>query len=450
VPRFRDDCHSTLNVFCSVADLKDYALKNNFDLKLLRCGRIEVRSLDIDSPNCRYTINEERLTLNRSFGGLFQPPERLPDPASVRQALRAIVWGENDPLIRPGSLVNEWQNVLPPTQGLVTIPDSLASLATAEDSVHHAPLLRSMVMRVHGSVLSRLSWFAFPDHIPGRYAVYNEGHGTSGIAGAAPMIDWLLAAGWQVLVLDMPLDGLNIADAHYPVFDHNDMDFVAREEGVSALRWFFLPIAGAVDLVFDDAHTRATGVDLLMIGRSGGGWASMLYSAMDPRVDVAANISGGAPLSTFLDSTLFRRLGSHYENETATLYDQVSEMDFLLAAGTRGNFHFFSTHDPCCYWFTPSHPYIRFLDSLKARNGKKYRVFVDGQNTIHGLGPRGLEMLGSYLAEVGLRSKPNPTVAAAIALQARDSLTARSRPPAARPSADSLKATRDSTRAPRP
>lgn len=437
VPRIRDDCHSTLNVFCSVPDLIAFARLANLDLRLLRCGRLPVREFDINSPNCRYAINEQALTLNRAFGGFLQAPERLPDPESVRQALRSVVWGSDDPLLHPGSLLSQWQDVRPAMSGSVDISDSLEHEAVGRDARTHVPIVRSLVMHVHGSMLSRLTWFAYPDHIPGRYAIYNEGHGVPGIGSAAPMINWLLRAGWQVLVLDMPLDGLNAPDARYPLFGHDDLDFLARAEGASALRWFFLPVAASVDLVYDDAHTRKSGVDLLMLGRSGGGWMSMLYSAMDTRVAVAANISGGAPLSIYLDSSVFRPLGSHYENETATLYDQVSSTDFLLTAGTKGNFHFFSTHDPCCYRFSASHPWIRVLQSLKSRREKKYRVFVDDRNDIHGLSTLGMATLGKFLEEVGLPSRATRLTPAENRKQASDSLPTKSRTPQVKPPNDS-------------
>jgi hypothetical protein len=445
VPRVRDDCKSTRSIFCRVEDLRAFIRVGNFDERLLRCSRTEVIQLTIESPNCTYTIGRNMLALNRGFGGVFQAPERLPDRASVRKALRQTIWGDDDPLLSPGSLVGKWENVLPAVPGYVFIPDSLFNRAGAE-ARKDPPVVRTLLMHVHGSLMSRLTWFSLPDHIPGRYAIYHEGHGTPAIGGGADMINWLLQAGWQVLALDMPLDGLNGPDIRYPVFNHDDIGTLAQAEGTNALRWFFLPVAGAVDLVYDDAQKRETGVDLLMLGRSGGGWTSMVYAAMDARVDVAANISGGAPLSVFLDSTVFRPLEAHFEAETATLYDHVSETDFLLAAGTKGNFHFFSTHDPCCYWFTPAHPYIQFLESLKSRRDKKYRVFVDPDNDIHGLSTNGMTMLGKFLEEVGLKSKVQKFTPEQLAKQARDSLVLAARSATRRSVQDSTRIARDLAR----
>lgn len=450
VPRVRDDCSNGRTAFCSVPDLLEYARKWNLDVSLIRCWRYYLPVFDIDSPNCRYTISGHALTLNRSLGGSFQPLERMPDAASVRGALRWLVFGADDPLLTPGSLTSVWQNVFPPTGGNVDISDTLtnklAAMAAGEDA-HPVPILRSMVMPLYATMMSRLTWFSLPDHLPRRYAIYNEGHGEAGIGSAAPVINWLLRSGWQVLVLDMPLEGLNAVDVRYPLFDHDDVAFAARDEGINALRWFLLPVAGAVDLVYDDAKERGTGVDLLMLGRSGGGFTTMLYSAMDPRVTVAANISGGAPHSVFLDPTVFKPLGAHYENDTSTLYDQVSMTDFLLTAGTKGNFHFFSTHDPCCYTFSPKHPWIQFLNSLQSQGDKKYRVFVDERSTIHGLGTSGLAALGRFLQDVGLPSREGALTPAQIAKQTADSAAGKARTPAAKVAGDSTRAERDSARA---
>lgn len=92
----------------------------------------------------------------------------------------------------------------------------------------------------------------------------------------AETIDFFLARGWQVFAIDLPISGRNSSE--YAQFAHGHFDFWKLEDGMtSPVAKFMLPIKKVVDLIESEAAPNRT---ILMIGRSGGGWATYTYAAL--------------------------------------------------------------------------------------------------------------------------------------------------------------------------
>jgi len=381
-PRIRDDCGYGTSLFCTQQAFLSHLPRYGIAPSDLRCGGESVNP-DLPLPNCRFTAGGVTLALDRAYGSVFFPNDFRPDAESVSQALRRAIWGtENFATTRR-------ENAARVTE--VTIPYGGRVKAEAR--------VRSYLVRIAPGLFSRVSWFSMPDHVPGRYAIYHEGHGGAGISDAAELINWLLANGWQVLSLDMPLEGINENDRQYPLYDHEGYARYDRRDS-SALRDFFVPLVSVMDMIESDASPKGRPT-VMLLGRSGGGWTAYTYAAMDRRVDVAVNIAGGSPFSTLLDSAVFRHVTPHFENHNY-LYDQVTPTDAMLAAGRRAVFFFYSQNDPCCYRFSPDNEWVSYLRTLaQGRVGKQYRVFLDDA-PIHGLSNRGLDALGNFLTEIGL------------------------------------------------
>lgn len=382
-PRVRDDCGYGASVFCTqqafIAALPKFGLLPTS----LRCDGEDV-SLESVIPNCRFTAAGVTLGLDRAYGSVFVPNDSRPDAESVSQVVRRAIWGTGDFENIKREYAHRWAEVSIPFGGMVT-----------EDST-----VRSFVIRVAPGVFSRVTWYSRPDHVPGRYAIYHEGHGEAGISSAANVIDWLLTKGWQVLSLDMILDGINEEDRQYPLYDHDSFALYDTKE-TTGLRFFFIPLVSVMEMIETDARPGSTPT-VMLLGRSGGGWSAYTYAAMDRRVDISVNIAGGAPFSTLLDSSAFGRITPHYENQADYLYDQASATDIMLAGGRRAAFFFYSQQDPCCYRFSPDSDWIQYLRRLgQATTGKRYRVFL-GEAPVHGLTESGLEALGEFLEDVGL------------------------------------------------
>lgn len=383
-PRPRDDCGSGTSLFCTQHAFLAYLPRYGITPDELRCGGEPV-NIDLPLPNCRFTAGGIALGLNRSYGSTFRPNNYRPDAESVSRVVRQVIWGTED----FGAVQKENAGRIRE----VDIPYGT--------NVDTATQVRSYLVSISPGLFSRVSWFYRNDHTPGRYAIYHEGHGEAGISSAYELIHWLLINGWQVLSLDMPLEGVNEPDRQYPFYDH---DGFARNDtrDSSALRDFFAPLVSVMDLIERDSKTGRKPT-VMLLGRSGGGWTAYTYAAMDRRVDVAVNIAGGSPFSTLLDSTAFGHVTPHFENHNF-LYDQVTPTDIMLAAGRLAAFFFYSQNDPCCYRFSPDNEWVSYLRTLaQGRVGKQYRVFLDDA-PVHGLSKRGLDALGAFLTEIGLGS----------------------------------------------
>jgi hypothetical protein len=387
VPRVRDDCTYGTALFCSeeafIAALPRYGLERNS----LSCrGQVVPQGRPL--PNCIYTMSGTALGLNRSYGERFRPGSNRPSADVVRKVLQNAIWGtSNFEEVR-----HRYEGKGPP----LAIPYAGRVDATAQ--------VQSFLVPIASTIFSRVSWFVRPDHVPGRYAIYHEGHGESAVSSGATVINWLLNNGWQVLALDMPLEGVNEEDRTSPLYDHDSFATLDNGDAV-ALKWFFIPLVAVTNWIEED-YKKEGNPTVMLVGRSGGGWTAFTYAAMDTRVDISVNIAGGAPLSTLLDSTAFNRLAPHYEAQPDFVYDQVSLTDIMLTAGTAADFFFYSEFDPCCYRFSPRNTWIRYLQSLSdTPSGKQYEVFLD-QSPLHGLSPQGLAMFGQFLKKRGLGPLP--------------------------------------------
>ncbi|MFL5482624.1 MAG: fibronectin type III domain-containing protein [Gemmatimonadaceae bacterium] len=386
-PRVRTDCGYGVGLICTerafLAALPKYGILTSD----LRCGG-EAVNLDAPLPNCRYTAGGIALSLNRSYGSVFSANDYRPSAETVTRVLNRAVWGSEDlrQVIRQD--LNRVSEVNIPYGG----------------NVKTEAVIKSYLVKIDPGIFSRVSWYSRPDHIRGRYAIYHEGHGGTAITVAADVIDWLLQHGWQVISLDMPLEGINEVDRQYPLYEHDSFAMYDRRDS-SALRDFLIPLVSVTDMIEKDAvRDGVVRPTLMLMGRSGGGWSAYTYAAMDPRIDISVNIAGGSPFSTLLDSTAFSRVTPHYENHNF-LYDQVTPTDIMLAAGRRAAFFFYSQNDVCCYMFTNDNEWIKYLRRLAQSDvGKRYRVFLDDAPR-HGLSPRGLATLGSFLTEMGLGSE---------------------------------------------
>jgi hypothetical protein len=270
--------------------------------------------------------------------------------------------------------------------------------------------VQTYVARIGPRLLSRISWYKLPNAVANRFAIYHEGHGETSMAGGAYVINWLLENGWNVIAMDMPLDGINATDRTIDLDDH-DSFATFEDASTDPMRWFFTPLIGVVNRIYD--HTPpGTKPVIMMLGRSGGGWTISTYAAMDSRVDIAVDISGAGPMSTALDSTVMNLVTPHYEVQANKIYDQISLTEILLTAGTRGAFFFYSDHEPCCFRFASGHPWVKYLQNLAATSStKSYRVFIDTAPQ-HGVSDRGLRALGQFLSEMGLPPiRRDPTIA---------------------------------------
>lgn len=190
-----------------------------------------------------------------------------------------------------------------------------------------------------------------PASANGRLIIYHLGH-WQGVNDAEWVTKWLLRRGYQVMLIFMPLMGGNpenvdveYAGQNVRLGNHHD-DLLALEAlGGPTFPLFFEPVARAI--------AQATGeeefLSVTMVGLSGGGWTTDIYSAMDTRIDHSYSISGSLPLAM---RTHAAEIGDFEQLPERPLYRLFSFRDiYFLAAQGRGQRHRQLLHenDSCCF-----------------------------------------------------------------------------------------------------
>lgn len=390
IPRARPNCawsrympwDRRQSVFCSFEAMDDWLRTNGVSALSLRCQGAVVTRWDLAAPDCLYqTQAGDQLLLMRSADNQFTPDRAYRDPTVVRQVARHLLWPSGDPF--GGSSLLE-HTPIPAATGKVT------DYASAQ----------SYRVQITPQLASRVTIFKPRNPVSGRYAIYHEGHGAAGVEQGAETIEWLLARGWEVVALDLPMNGLNYVDIHAGLTYHQDLQ---QFEGghTDPVTYFFSPVKDVVDRIV--VQSGGNDPDILLIGRSGGGWLSYVYGALDPRIDAVVSVAGGTPLSQRLGATWIGdglealELGD-YEQVAPRLYSVVRHEDLMLAAGSRGFLAMFNQYDPCCFRLNPGSEFASWLVQ-GARAGSRVEFFLDTQNDQHSIGSAGFVVLESFLGK---------------------------------------------------
>lgn len=382
-PRVRPNCSAIgyvpwdlrMNLFCSRSALDAFLEREQVSPTRLRCRNQPIGAWSEDTPECLFELpSGDTALLLRSLDDRFAEPCGYRDPDAVAHVTRHVLWPEHDPFTNDERLP---LHEIPAFAGSVT---------------RHANV-RAFRIDTAADLASRATWFTPRVPTAHRYAIYHEGHGLAAIDGGAETIDWLLARGWSVIALDMPLTGVNAIDARPGREVHLDLDRVDAGEA-SPVALFLTPVKAVVDaIVASDADA-----ELLLIGRSGGGWTTYVYAAIDPRIDIAVPVAGGTPLSMRLSAGPAE--AGDYEQTWPPLFSIVRHEELMIAAGSRGSLHLFNANDTCCFRVRPEDAFVSYLRRAADVFGKNIDVFVDEENHAHSIGTAGYARLDTFLRDV--------------------------------------------------
>jgi hypothetical protein len=393
-PTVRDDCRDAVDFACTLDGLKVFFMRSAGGQPFL-CDGVQLSEPMPDTRNCAYYSGTRVFGFDRYYGRTFRGADRVPSRALIREAGRRAIWGDEDPFVAPELFKYDIRRLSESNRGLVD----------ADSAV-------SYIIRLIPEVSSRFTFYWPRAPIPGQYVIYHEGHGLTANTSGAEVINWFLVKGWTVVSMDMPLEGSNAPDARYP-FDSHDALRWYRVPPKHALDLFLLPVKVVVDQVMADSPVPRP--NIVLAGRSGGGWTACLYGAIDPRITVMINISGCWPRNIALDPAILVDPNPlHFERLQPVAFDQVSMLDFIMASGSRGNFHFYSTNDPSIQLRT-NDAYITYLLSIGERENAnaatehRTRVFIGSQKE-HGLSADAFDRLGEFMDDLKL-SIGSPTSA---------------------------------------
>ncbi len=385
-PIVRTECLISESFSCTLAGAREF-LSISPGGPPFRCDGIAFTELTPDTPNCAYVSGERLYGFDRFLSNTFRDPA-VPSLDVVRAAGRRAIWGANDPFNSPELFT---YSVLPLQ---VLDPESFSDFVRAD----------SYIIRLTPQVSSRFTVYTPRSPIPGQYMVYVEGHGLTGKTAASDFLGWYLLRGWTVAAMDMVLEGTNRIDSKFPVDGHDAFRFYPPTQA-RPFDVFLLPVKIVIDQLLQDSPVANP--NLVLAGRSGGGWTACMYGALDERVTVAINISGCWPRSIALDPAVLNTPAVlHFDYLQPHIFDEVSMLEYIISAGTRGNLHFYSVNDPSVK-LSESSPYIQYLRRIgvteNANPATRNRTRVQiGVQRIHGLDLLAYDVMGNFLRDLGL------------------------------------------------
>jgi len=178
--------------------------------------------------------------------------------------------------------------------------------------------------------------------------IYHQGHLGDFINGKKT-IQFFLNEGYSVIAFSMPLMGMNeqpiivLSNSNSKQFQSHDQLHLLESDNLSPIKFFVEPIALTLNY-FDEKYDYNS---YNMIGISGGGWVTVLYSAIDDRILESYSVAGSYPL--FLRDT--RDIGD-YEQKIPELYQIANYLELYILSSYGDNrklIQIFNEKDPCCF-----------------------------------------------------------------------------------------------------
>ena len=236
------------------------------------------------------------------------------------------------------------------------------------------------------------SYLFLADRSNNKLIIYHQGHDGDFVLGKN-IIQSFLEKGYSVLAFSMPLTGMNnqpIVDLSFgklKLTTHDDLRFI-ESDTLSPIKFFVEPIAVSLNYVDKEFHFDS----YYMTGISGGGWTTVLYSALDTRIEKSYPVAGSVPL--YLRFNNPKNMGD-YEQMLPELYKIADYLDLYIMASygeNREQIQIFNKYDPCCFSGTG---YITYENEIKKSISDlgKFKVFLDVNNKKHSISEESLAMI---------------------------------------------------------
>ena len=257
-----------------------------------------------------------------------------------------------------------------------------------------------------------IAYHVIPRRTNGRLLVYHSGHRETP-AGDKRTIAHFLERGYALLVFAMPFNGSNTN----PESVETPCGRV-RLEGRPAttyhdalgclpmpLRYFVEPVAVGLN------YAARLGYRLIaMIGLSGGGWTTVLYAALDPRVQRSYPVASSLPHYVTARSCAARasvdvpRCFGDFEQRIPGLYMIATHLE-LYALGASGvgrkQLATYNVYDRCCFSGTSYREWMPRVRSAVRRLGEgEYDAVGDTTHRDHLISPFALGVIEHDLRSV--------------------------------------------------
>ena len=242
-----------------------------------------------------------------------------------------------------------------------------------------------------------------------KLVIYHQGHNAISLNGFddhsfdqdIPLIQNFLDNNYSVLIFSMPGKGMN----NEPIIDHekfgnfklnsHDHFHLLEAKNFHPIQFFLEPVVITLNQIEKDYSF----VTYSMMGLSGGGWTTIVVSAVDDRISESYSIAGSFPIWLRSDS---RDYGD-YEQTIPEFYQiaNYEELYFLSAYGdNRRLVLFYNEFDPCCF-SGELYNKFPFGDMVKTKLSKfnegNFDVIIDYGQTEHMISENTLGKITEYI-----------------------------------------------------
>ena len=232
--------------------------------------------------------------------------------------------------------------------------------------------------------VSSVSYLFIPERSNEKLILYHQGHGGDFLLGM-DTIQFFLDRNFTVVAMAMPLLGMN----NQPIVEidglgqiklnsHNQLRLL-ETKNFNPMKLFVDPIQ--INLNFLDKEYNFK--QYSMIGLSGGGWTTVVYSAIDERISNSFSVGGSMPIYLRVAE---RDMGD-YEQTNIDLYQNVNYLElYILGAygDDRKHIQIFNKNDPCCYSGNGYETYELVIKDKMLQLGKgNFQIFIDDTHDEH-------------------------------------------------------------------
>ena len=232
--------------------------------------------------------------------------------------------------------------------------------------------------------INSVSYLFIPEQSNEKLILYHQGHGGDFLLGK-DTIQFFLDRNFTVLAMAMPLLGMN----NQPVIEIDglgEMKLISHKKlrlleanNFNPMKLFLDPIQ--INLNFLDKEYNFKRYS--MIGLSGGGWTTVVYSAIDERISDSFSVGGSIPFYLRVDS---RDMGD-YEQTNIELYKNVNYLElYVLGAYGDGRKHvqIFNKNDPCCFSGNGYETYEFVIKDKMLQLGEgNFQILIDDTHNEH-------------------------------------------------------------------
>jgi len=209
--------------------------------------------------------------------------------------------------------------------------------------------------------------------------IYHQGHDGDFVNGIK-VIDELLNKGYDVIALTMPLLGKNNQPeiyieslGNFKFISHDQFKFLDNNKFCS-IKLFIEPVIVAINYADNSGYK-----EINMLGLSGGGWTTVMSSAVDPRISKGYSVSGSYPI--FLEPE------RDYEQINPEVYRIANYLELYILDSygeNRKHVQIVNIYDSCCFSGDKYRSYEKYIYQKIEILGKgNYTVFADDTHNEH-------------------------------------------------------------------